>query len=424
MDEKIDIKDFDILGIIELKDVAGIEKYVTPIDIEQKGEKRFLSRSKEYYNVKTMTELSTEREQLKLLLDRRLSKRNFVILENMLNCSGKVYFKKMEIYIKTKDDKDKYEMEQARKCMEEDVKNILVILSKKGLINIDNFLRLPVGSENSEKRIIEMDNKAMLYAFCESLKLQEDKPKEILTPGYGSLYIGPFLKEMYGYNYTNLLKSKYIQETNPITDELKIRQLVSSGRIFNKEKQIVLIDDNIGTGQTMKEIKEQLHEEGITDIISGAVQYNWINYNKISTGEKQTNKQGEKIERFDIEDYEIISPINYYGHKLCEGAIDMLHSSGNEYIEYLKSKSYRLPNYNDLIGSMERGMQFAEITGMRLTDDYSYISRKRRESMPIIDDYKGKNEKVSERAKCSINSIIETIVNLTGDNKHFYKSER
>ena len=98
MKEKIRLEDFDILGVIQLQDVQGIEKYVTPIE-EDDRIVGYLSRSKEYYNVKTMTELALEREELRTRLTREATKRNFVILENMLNYSGKVYFKKFEQFI-------------------------------------------------------------------------------------------------------------------------------------------------------------------------------------------------------------------------------------------------------------------------------------------------------------------------------------
>lgn len=42
--EHIDLKDFDIMGIFTLKEVAGIEKYVTEV-----SNREYLSRSKEYY---------------------------------------------------------------------------------------------------------------------------------------------------------------------------------------------------------------------------------------------------------------------------------------------------------------------------------------------------------------------------------------
>ena len=66
MEETLNINDFDILGLITLRDIKGLEKYVTPIvEGNQVMFQRYLSRSKEYYNVKTMSELSEEREKLK-----------------------------------------------------------------------------------------------------------------------------------------------------------------------------------------------------------------------------------------------------------------------------------------------------------------------------------------------------------------------
>ena len=64
--EKVNLAEFDILGIIKLNDVSGIEKYVTPVyDGNSKERTSYFSRSKEYYNVKSLTELSQERELLK-----------------------------------------------------------------------------------------------------------------------------------------------------------------------------------------------------------------------------------------------------------------------------------------------------------------------------------------------------------------------
>ncbi len=57
MVEKLKLKDFDIIGLIKLKDIQGIEKYVTPLENDDGKIDRYLSRSKEYYNVKTMSSL-------------------------------------------------------------------------------------------------------------------------------------------------------------------------------------------------------------------------------------------------------------------------------------------------------------------------------------------------------------------------------
>ena len=370
-----------------------------------------------------MTELSEEREQLKRLVDRRPTKRNFVILENMLNCSGKVYFKKMEQYIKRGTSQKEEEMNSARRCMEEDLRNIVTILSKRGLISIDQSKILPGGPENSERRIIEMDNKAMLYIFAESLEsLKDNENIEVLTPGYGSLYIGPMLKIMYGWDYTNLLKSKYIKSIMPDNDSIDIEDLVNSERVFQEGKEILLLDDNIGTGQTMEEVKEQLQEKGIDKIKCGAIQYNWINYYRIGIGEKTLDKKGNKIKRFSVKDYDIISPMNYYGHKLCERAISMLHSSGEEYIAYLNSKSYRLPNYSDLVGSVERGMQYAEMCGLPLSDKYEYTKRKEKDALELIDEYK-ETEKLSKEQTEVTNGIIQSISELTQDRETIHSRE-
>lgn len=72
--EKLELKDFDLLGIIDLCDVSGIEPLVTPVVSDGKIIS-YLSRSKEYYNVKNMKELSQMRENLKELLTESLSKK-------------------------------------------------------------------------------------------------------------------------------------------------------------------------------------------------------------------------------------------------------------------------------------------------------------------------------------------------------------
>ena len=356
MDKPLELSDFDILGIIKLTDVAGIEKYVTPIYGETKLGRpvEYFSRSKEYYNVKSLTELSNTREELKKLLTGEKSKRNFVILENMLNCSAKVYFKKLEAYIDKPSLLNQCLMEVSRMCMLEDTRNLLAIMEGKGNITLEPRAILPTGEENCVKRAIEMDNKAILYMFAKHLKLDENPKKiQIVTPGYGSLYIGPFLYAMYGYDFTNVLKSKYIKETSTIRSKKHIKQLVSNSEIFNPEKKIVILDDNIGTGETITELREQLEDKGVNCYKIGAVQYNWLNYFKVKNGEKNINK-------FSITDIDIITPFNYAGHKLYDHAIEALHSSGSEYEAYLKSKSYRLPIFNDTIGAIKRGLIAAE----------------------------------------------------------------
>lgn len=402
MGERLELKDFDILGIINLKEVQGIEKYVTPVEREGKIVD-YLSRSKEYYNVKSMTELALEREELKQRLTRELSKRNFVILENMLNCSGKVYFKMFERYIETgKNAELSQRLEKAKRCLIEDVRNILVILDNKGLITINEENVLPAGYLNSEKRSIEMDNKAMLYTFAKSLKMKkEPKDVEVVTPGYGSIYIGPFFKAMYGYDFTNTLKSKYIDENNAI-QSLDINALMSSERAFEDGKLVLALDDNIGTGATMIELKKELRKKGVKDILLGAIQYNWRNYYRVSTGDKKG------IDRFNIDDFDILTPLNYAGHKLYKHAIGLLHSSGNAYIDYLRTKSYRKEELSDLDGSIIRSKQAAEGVGLSLGNEK--ISESAYDKSAILPQYKdGPYEIINPISKRIVGNIIENV---------------
>lgn len=390
MKEKISFQDFDILGVIELDDVQGIEKYVTPV--RTNGTKAtFLSRSKEYYNVKTMSELASSREELKTYLTQELSKRNFVILENMANCSARSYFKMFERYIVNKKD-SMYEekMKRARECLIEDVKNIMTILEGKGKLEIDTDKVFPYGNENSEQRAIEMDNKAMLYLFAKTLKFSIDPEKlEILIPGYGATYIGPMFRAMYGYDFTSTLKSKYI-DTTIRADETKtpMRELMSSERILQGEKSVLLLDDNVGTGSTIRELRESLKREINADkkpnIITGAIQYNWRNYYRVSTGDKKG------IDRFELRDFDIVTPYNYTGHKLLKHAIAMLLSSGEEYIDYLHSKNYRREDYSDLEGMVVRGLKYAQRAGLKLTEKSGISKRiqEKEEHKELLEQYK------------------------------------
>lgn len=408
MFESVQISDFDILGVIKLQDVKGIEKYVTPIIENSSCGKptMYLSRSSEYYNVKSLTELSKQREELKRHLTRDRSKRNFVILENMLNCSAKVYYKKLEEYVSDPSVLNKCYLEISRLCLIEDCKNLITILSNKGLIECTRQLILPQGPENCPKRPIEMDNKAILYIFSKYLDLGQDKDNiHVVTPGYGSVFIGPFLNVLYGYDFTNIYKSKYITETLGNGKSEDMRRIVSNDRLFGREKRVVLLDDNIGTGTTIKELKHQLESNGVECHKCGAVQYNWRNYYRVLTGEKKG------IPKFDINEIDIITPFNYAGHKMYTHAIDMLNESGKNYVEYLKSKSYGT-YVNDTIGSIKRGLVAATKSGVR-------ISKFKYEGPMNSDDREGMEHPIVEPAPISegkmkwIDGIISYAKGLT-----------
>ena len=151
------------------------------------------------------------------------------------------------------------------------------------------------------------------------------------------------------------------------------------------------IDDNVGTGTTIAELRETLRKSNVNRVITGAIQYNWRNYCRVSIGDKQG------IERFEIDDFDILSPFNYAGHKLYKHAIAMLLSSGDEYIEYLHSKDYRRKDYCDLEGLVVRSLQYAQETGLTLIDKTVISDRKKVKEFngSILQRYQGGPRKIT-----------------------------
>ena len=184
--ERLHLYEFDSNGIFDLEDATGIENLVSPL---RNG--RYLSRNSSFYEAKTYSELSDDRKKLSKLLTEDFSKRNFVILEYLANSSAKVYFEEL----KKKIENQYNQVIEAQKCFEEDCANIVRFFKNEPLQNI--IYDLPDGKSKILERHIELDNKQILYMFCSNLKF--NTPKHIITPGLGSIFVGPMLKSMYGF---------------------------------------------------------------------------------------------------------------------------------------------------------------------------------------------------------------------------------
>ncbi len=179
-----------------------------------------------------------------------------------------------------------------------------------------------------------------------------------------------------------MMKSKYIDETNSMTSH-PLANLMSNDGMLNSDIGILLLDDNIGTGSTMIDIKQKLKNLGKNIVLSGAVQYNWRNYYRVSIGDKTD------INRFETDDYDFITPLNYAGHKLYEHAVNALNASGIEYIEYLNSKGYRMNDrYNDIVGNLLRGITWAEKTNLELVSTKKSQHVNNGESYEVLPQYK------------------------------------
>lgn len=345
--ERLNLEEFDYMGLFTLKDVKGIEDLVQYVNNDI-----YLSRNYDYYRQMSYTEHSKRREELKERFTHKLDKKNFIILENMLNSSAKVFYNEFQRKISMPNEVNR--MEIAQKCMDEEAKNIINFLNGNSSFNFES--QLPAGELRTTDRAIEMDNKALLYVYVKALK--SNNKICVLTPGLGSVHIGPFLKALYGYDYTNVLMSLYVVDNVKNTEyrDKNISEIVSNSLYMQEDKKIVILDDNMGTGATMKLLSNKLLAQG-KQSMCGAIQYNWHNYHRVETGEKS-------IERFNPKEIDLLTPFDYPGHKLIKQAVLHLEKSGTDYIEYVQSVGYRKIGMNDfqvMIENAERNASLCNI---------------------------------------------------------------
>ncbi len=367
--EGIKLKDFDCLGMFELDDVKGIEYLVTPM-----GNGRYISRGETYYTRYTCAGASGLREYLKAMLATTLvenggkaSKKSFVVLDHMANLSGKVYYEEIQRAINN----DNFEfVDQAKQCLYDDIVNVINAIEDKPIVVPTSIL--PVSDEYIAERSIECDNLGLLYVYTSCFNVPEGY--NILNAGLGGIYIGPFFKAMHGTEWTNLLKSKYVDEQGE-EKQYDLFEAIVDPTLFSNGK-VLLLDDNIGTGDTTREIATEFNIAGY-DIKYGAVQYNWLNFYRVGIGEKKG------IARFNPFEIDYLTPYNYPGHKLLKHAIAMLCGNrdlaGNQpsqdyvtppgkiYSDYLTElKSYKQKGVPDLVTLQEKGAKFGALAGVSL----------------------------------------------------------
>jgi hypothetical protein len=166
------------------------------------------------------------------------------------------------------------------------------------------------------------------------------------------------------------------------------------------------------------ELQQALRKEGVNDFIAGAIQYNWRNYYKVSVGEKQD------IDRFDVEQFSVLSPLNYAGHKFYKHAIDLLHASGEEYIKYLNSKNYRMNEHCDLQGAIHRGVWCARNSGLELAEGYVVPERQTCIGGEVLDRYKNGPKQISDPiAELIIKRMIENAEQIGKTQEQEYQSD-
>ena len=348
--EKLHLYEFDSNGLFDLDNVSEIENLVAPL---KNG--KYLSRNASYYSAKTYSELSSKRQELKDILTEEPSKKNFVILEYLANISAKVYFEELKKKIENEDN----HVLQAKKCLEEDCENIVRFFNNKPLLK--PIYDLPQGNDRVLERHIEMDNKQILYLFCSNLQFK--KPKHVITPGLGSIFVGPLLKSMYGFDYSNILFSLYSKDEKlrNISEQKEFDELCSDDVWRTTSNELLLIDDNVGSCNTMNSIRKQLKERGKTCKF-GAIKYNWNFYNQVKHGELDHPT-------FDINQVDFLTILDDPGYWIMRDSIQALKEEGADtYVQVMKSEGLRKEEVPDILFLMELAEKHSQSAGVDIYD--------------------------------------------------------
>ena len=348
--EKLYLYEFDSNGLFDLDDATGIEELVSPL-----SNGKYLSRNSSFYESKTYSELADARKRLNELLTEDHSKKNFVILEYLANSSAKIYFEELKRKIENQDN----QVIEAQKCFEEDCANIVRFFRNQPLQK--TIYNLPNGNSKILERHIEMDNKQILYMFCSNLKF--NKPKHILTPGLGSIFVGPFLKSMYGFDYTNILFSLYSKDEKlrNISEQKIFDELFSDDVWSTTSNELLLIDDNTYSCTTLNNIISQLKFRH-KDCRFGAVKYNWDFYNQVKHGELQHPT-------FDINEVDFLTIFDEPGYWIMRDSIEALKKNGGDaYIKIMKQYGLRQDNTPDILVLMHLAEKYSQCSGIDLYD--------------------------------------------------------
>jgi len=348
--EKLHLYEFDSNGLFDLDDVSGIEDLVAPL---KNG--KYLSRNASYYDAKTYSELSAKRQELKDILTEDPSKKNFVILEYLANSSAKVYFEELKKKIENEDN----HVLQAKKCFEEDCENIVRFFNNKPLLK--PIYDLPEGKDKILDRHIEMDNKQILYLFCSNLQFK--KPKHVITPGLGSIFVGPMLKSMYGFEYSNILFSLYSKDEKlrNISEQKTFDKLFSDDAWSTTLDELLLIDDNVGSCNTMNTIRNQLKEKG-KSCKFGAIKYNWNFYNQVKHGELNHPT-------FDINQIDFLTILDDPGYWIMRDSIKALKEEGADtYVQVMKAEGLRQEDVPDILVLMQLAEKYSQNAGVDIYD--------------------------------------------------------
>lgn len=385
--DPIRYEDFDMIGLFTLKpdEVEGIEKFVTPYT-DEKGKTMYLSRSGVFNQEGlTYTDRSLQRSDLSSQLVGSYGKKAFVIVENMINNSARVYFSEMQKQIF----EGKSNLDQVRKCLQEDIRNAIRIF--RGEEPEMTYHSLPSGDDITEGRHVECSNLAILDLFARSTTIRNPEKTVVINPGLGSVLIGPYLHETCGVNYENVYLSLYAKSQGSNVPKINLKQALKEGSVSvrdlitrpdvfdEKDKTFVIIDDNMGTGETLRILRKSITEETSRPCYAFGVQTNYVNYARVIASQAEKgglaftgkfdfdnqiafikenlshNSDAHKLTRPDLTTFDPsdkltpLSPINFADYHLIKDCIAAIKAgSAKEYFGILSKYGYGNTVRNDL----------------------------------------------------------------------------
>ena len=353
--ELVNKDDFDFLGIFLLNDVYGIENFV------EKTKEGYLSRNASYYLQKTLKDCSRERKYCSKLLPLQ-GKKALVVAERMLNNSCRFYYNKYLSLLKSKNQNScKKEFEIAKKCLEEDSKRVVDALENK--VVQPTKIILPESGETTDNRFIEADNKWILYDTVKQFPLA----KHIISLLYGGILIGPFFKAIKQTNYTHILFGMHDQDSqkhvkNNLVDN--VNKIILKNDYVNLPREVVIIDDNIGTGKTLEILKRTFSTLGKKAKIAG-IEMSWTYYDQVKMGLRKTVI-------FNINSIDFPTFRDTRHHAITEKLVNALRKGGNNYLKELKLLGFHNNFIPDDILLFNRGKSIAEQYNLKFK---SYLNK-------------------------------------------------
>ena len=168
---------------------------------------------------------------------------------------------------------------------------------------------------------------------------------------------------MYGFDYTNILFSLYSKDEKlrDISARKNFEDILSNDLWKTTENQLVLIDDNVGSCNTMNTIRKQLEERN-RSCRFGAIKYNWNFYNQVKHGELEHPT-------FDVKEVDFLTILDDPGYWIMRDSINALkEKNGDAYVEVMKQEGLRQDKNPDIEILMQLAERYSQNADINLYD--------------------------------------------------------